>query len=636
MRLKIFIIALIALFSFNAFAQDLGLPRPKDVPREYRSEYRRLLREYKQRVELRENWDIVIDPIEAIPTRKFNFSAAENSNWGQRLLLPVEVWQQVRARATAKVVIKIADTGEAQHSDLERGLIAGSNYTTDGSRFDGHGHSTHVGGIIAAKGFGLADPLFDKGLAQIKYCKVLSDNGSGSFNWISNMITTEDAENRQLIASGTKVIVNMSLGGGTSKVSTIESALQSSTSLGVVYCVAAGNTGGPVNYPGNSVYVTGVSSLDENLTLSSYSCRGPEVEHTAPGRNIYSTYKGNTYATLSGTSMATPFQTALTAIAMSIYPTKLVNQATVDVYFKQIGVDMGAVGKDDLYGYGLVYVKAILANEPGAVPPPSPTCVINSITFVGTPSSCNDNGTPTNIADDYFTQSVKVVFTNKPATGSLIIVPNGDQIGTYMVPVADIGTEYTFANVKFRADGTPTNISVNFTALPTCSLAATGPIVRPCGTQPPPDTLPVRPVRSLMISMIGNYQIVWTVSGNSATVVNFDAPLLFDFDDVTATAFQTLTITNIDVVVSSTTSADIEYNRLKANLAWFFKNRGLGLPKPADFADATYWTAYFFDMLLNTQAPIKQDITVLRISGRDSFGNEVFYTDKTLRPWIPK
>ena len=642
MKLKLIAVMLLTLISFPVFVFSQGLndlPKPKDVRKEYRPEYRKLLREYKRKPAKRFGQDdIVLDPIEQIPTDRLGlFEVAAATNWGEQLLLPDSLWQRLRDRATGKVVIKVGDTGEAQHVDLQRGLMTGTNYTTDTDRYDGNGHSTHVGGIIAGSGFGLADPLFDKGLARIKFCKVLSNGGSGSFSWVANMIKAEDAENRDLIAAGTAVVANFSLGGGTTSVAEVEAALQASTALGVVYCVAAGNTGGPVNYPGNSRYVTGVSSLDQTLTISSFSSRGPEVEQTAPGRNILSTYKGNTYATLSGTSMATPFQTALTAIAMSVYPTKLRNQSDVDAYFQKISADIGTPGKDDLYGWGLIYVKAILDTDPGGVTPPNP-CEILSAKLTGTPTSCNDNGTPTNNTDDWFTQDVSVTFRNVPATGYLQIVPGGDQIGTYQAPVTILNGEYTFKAVKLKADGTPTVFNVNFTAVPSCMLTVNGAAVSSCSQAPPVDTIPVRPTRMLHIPVSGNFVMRWSVMDGKVTVDKLTTPILFN--DMcggaeTLAAYKTLTITSIEAYVYSTTNADIEIGRFTKNVSWFFTNRGLGLPAGSDFGDATYWTAYFLDLLLNTQAPVKEDIVVARITGKDESGNVIIYTDKTLRNWVP-
>ncbi len=115
---------------------------------------------------------------------------------------------------------------------------------------------------------------------------------------------------------------------------------------------------------------------------------------------------------------------------------------------------------------------------------PAP-CTI-TVDFFGNPSACNDNGTPNDPTDDFFTQNIHASFFNRPTTGSLQIVPGGDQIGTYSIPVNQIiGNSHTFNGVQLKADGTPTNIQMNFTDLPACIDAATGPTVQPCSTPPP-------------------------------------------------------------------------------------------------------------------------------------------------------
>ncbi len=115
----------------------------------------------------------------------------------------------------------------------------------------------------------------------------------------------------------------------------------------------------------------------------------------------------------------------------------------------------------------------------------SEPCTI-TVDFLGNPSACNDNGTPNDPSDDFFTQNVRGVFFNRPLTDSLRLVPGGDQIGSYAIHVNDIiGNQHVFNNVQFKADGTPTEIEMHFTAEPTCIDAATGPTVNSCSAAPP-------------------------------------------------------------------------------------------------------------------------------------------------------
>ena len=118
-------------------------------------------------------------------------------------------------------------------------------------------------------------------------------------------------------------------------------------------------------------------------------------------------------------------------------------------------------------------------------------CTI-TVDFFGNPSACNDNGTPNDPSDDFFTQNIHASFFNRPSTGSLQIVPGGDQIGSYSIPVNQIiGNAHTFNAVQLKADGTPSIVQMNFTDDPGCIDADTGPTVQPCSTPPPPCTITV-------------------------------------------------------------------------------------------------------------------------------------------------
>jgi len=131
-----------------------------------------------------------------------------------------------------------------------------------------------------------------------------------------------------------------------------------------------------VNYPGCGKYSIACASLDQNQTRSSYSTMGPEVWAAMPGRNINSTYKGG-WAQLSGTSMATPFLTAATTIAYSKWGAKLGKVDRVKAYLAWCAKDLGPMGKDSEYGWGIDLISNILDRDPSQTPglpndPPPP------------------------------------------------------------------------------------------------------------------------------------------------------------------------------------------------------------------------------------------------------------------------
>ncbi|MDC8001495.1 T9SS type A sorting domain-containing protein [Aequorivita todarodis] len=101
---------------------------------------------------------------------------------------------------------------------------------------------------------------------------------------------------------------------------------------------------------------------------------------------------------------------------------------------------------------------------------PNYTCDPNAcdISVINTSniSPCNDNGTPSDGSDDFFTADITVTFENPPATGTLDIT--GD--GTASVSVTGLVSPHTFVGVQMSADGGPINLTATFSADGTCNL----------------------------------------------------------------------------------------------------------------------------------------------------------------------
>ncbi|MFN0212861.1 MAG: T9SS type A sorting domain-containing protein [Saprospiraceae bacterium] len=109
-------------------------------------------------------------------------------------------------------------------------------------------------------------------------------------------------------------------------------------------------------------------------------------------------------------------------------------------------------------------------------------CEFLEANFSGSTGPCNDNGTPSDPSDDYFLKDVRAVFIFPPGDGFLQIAPGGDQIGVYQVHRNNIsGLQHIFQDVKFKADGTQTEVQVNWTDEPACIADVTGNLmVQPC------------------------------------------------------------------------------------------------------------------------------------------------------------
>ena len=250
------------------------------------------------------------------------------------------------------IKVAIVDTGiDVKHPDLKDNLKGGVStvgYTS--SYNDDNGHGTHVAGIAAAidNEIGVigVGPQID-----LYAVKVLDRRGSG---YLSDVI-----EGLDWAIQNKMEVVNMSLG-TSSNVASFQETVQRVYAAGITQVAAAGNTGGAVIYPAAYPEVIAVSATDSTDTLASWSSRGPEIDLAAPGVSIYSTYKGQTYKTLSGTSMAAPHVTGAAALVLTQVAkcdtdsSGSCSPAEVQQRLEATAEDLGTVGRDDLYGSGLV------------------------------------------------------------------------------------------------------------------------------------------------------------------------------------------------------------------------------------------------------------------------------------------
>ncbi len=291
-----------------------------------------------------------------------------------------ETWDYINEHdsnpgGSSDVVIAVIDTGvDYTHLDLRNNIwvnsaeIPGNGIDDDGNGYvddvygwdcvgddsdpmDDNGHGTHVAGIIAAENN-------DIGGVGIAYnCKIMvlkAGNSSGYFN------NSDIAEAIQYAYMNGASVINMSFGGSNISIA-VEDALQNAYTS-CILVAAAGNDGrcnqpdcmlhlnAAVNYPAALPYVIGVMSVNTDGTAVSgfsnydhYPYNSIEYEVYAVGETVPSTWPGNKYATLQGTSMAAPTVSAIAALLRSYYTdremystkfiqSQIVNTGTVNPY----------------------------------------------------------------------------------------------------------------------------------------------------------------------------------------------------------------------------------------------------------------------------------------------------------------
>ncbi len=281
-------------------------------------------------------------------------SEYENS-WGVSRIGTAEVHAQGIMGAGVKVAI--LDTGiDYNHPELAAQYVDGDNFIAldpnyrdpmDDSTFS---HGTHVAGIIAAA-------LNDSGVVgvapavELYAAKVLDGGGFGT---ISSLLAGLEWAKEQGVD-----IVNISIGASQSSLA-LEEACRAAWESGILLVAAAGNTyGGPVTYPARYDSVIAVAATERDDKIGVFSAIGPEVELAAPGSGIYSSISGGGYDYLTGTSQAAPHVVGVAALMRSRGLTDLNGDGLADSLDLRLGLsstalDLGVVGKDQVFGYGLV------------------------------------------------------------------------------------------------------------------------------------------------------------------------------------------------------------------------------------------------------------------------------------------
>ena len=297
------------------------------------------------------------------------------------------------------ITVAVVDSGvDPNHEDLRANIVEGYDFVADDADpRDEEGHGTHVAGIVAAvanNGIGVAG-VAPK--AKIMPVRVLDADGSGSLSDI-------EAGVQWAVAHGAKV-VNLSLGadvlveflsGGT-----LTETVNYAWDRGVIAVVSAGNEGlfRSELRQAKAIVVTATTPDDRKASyatgvgFATWGMAAPGGTDEGGERNmILSTYwepGGRHYAYMMGTSMAAPHVSGAAAVlrGMGLSP-----QQTVDRLLST-AKDLGASGRDSVFGAGRLDVAAATSGQAGSEGEPGePGSSAEGSSATGMPGQSADGG----------------------------------------------------------------------------------------------------------------------------------------------------------------------------------------------------------------------------------------------------
>jgi subtilisin family serine protease len=272
------------------------------------------------------------------------------SEWHLTKIGAQTAWDSSMGRG---VTVAVLDSGvNVNHPDLKDHLVPGYNvYDGNTDLTDVCGHGTAVAGTAAATSNNATGVAGVAGAASIMPLRIAYSDSAGCHAYFSTIASgiTYAADHGARIANISYV--------GIAGSSSVLSAARYMNSKGGLVFVSAGNNNIDENVtPDPSLVV--VSATDANDAKASFSSWGSFVTISAPGTYIWTTNNSLGYSQWNGTSFAAPVTAGVAALMMAARPDLSGDQIQSLLY--STSVDLGAAGRDPVFGYGRVDAAAAL------------------------------------------------------------------------------------------------------------------------------------------------------------------------------------------------------------------------------------------------------------------------------------
>jgi hypothetical protein len=263
----------------------------------------------------------------------------------------------------ANVTVAVIDSGvDVKHPELAN-AIAGS-FDALGSKEGPHVHGTGIAGAIVSHARLMGSAPAARILA-IRAFAATPDGGESTSFVILKALDYAAAHGAQ--------IVNMSFAGPNDPL--IERGISAAVARGIVMVAAAGNAGAksPPLYPAANRSVIAVGATDAQDRLFAASNRGGHIAVSAPGVDIFLPAPDEKYQMASGTSFSAAYISGLAALLLERNPALKPDE--VRAILMKTARDLGAPGRDDLFGAGEADAYAAVSAVPPA--PAAPVATVS-------------------------------------------------------------------------------------------------------------------------------------------------------------------------------------------------------------------------------------------------------------------
>jgi hypothetical protein len=215
-------------------------------------------------------------------------------------------------------------------------------------------HGTAVASLIGATENGV-------GIVGV-YPQALVQSWDSAIGAGTQLDTSEIVKGVLAAAAGGPGVINLSLGGNSFEV-VIQQAIATAISKGLLVVAAAGNdgdAGNPLTYPSSLPHVLTVAATDEQNQVPFFSSQSRFVDLAAPGQDMMvASALDASWQQEDGTSFSSPLVAGAADWVWTVRPD--LDASQLFEVMRRSATDIGAPGRDDASGYGLLNIRAALA-----------------------------------------------------------------------------------------------------------------------------------------------------------------------------------------------------------------------------------------------------------------------------------